>query len=197
MTKLGHNKGPALVPGAGWRSYCWRRARADLVGAKLPIEIVRQRVRRARELGLAYPHYARVLMGSGRDIVGFLFTCDALGLRLRRRLEMPNPVRDKLATIKRADLLALAPEGEAPEAFRRELVEISNLDFAAAGETPAGRPWRFAGTAIQATLSAAGLPGRGVVLVAEDAAQAWVVPGRLGGFVAADAYFTAGEQGPS
>ena len=51
MSLIGHNNGPTMDPGRGFRRYAWKRARAELL-PKMPIEIVRRRVKRARELGL-------------------------------------------------------------------------------------------------------------------------------------------------
>ncbi|MEM8788720.1 MAG: hypothetical protein AAGE76_10695 [Pseudomonadota bacterium] len=189
---IGHNKGPAFSPGHSWRRHCWRRARADLVGRRLPLEILRTRVARARELGLAYPTYASILLGSGRDIVGFLYTCDALGLRLRRRLEMPEPVRAALGAQVNCTRLALAPEAEVPEAFRQELEAVSGLSFAAAGAPPPPVPWRAARTALRALVAQPGLPPRGVVLVGtRDAEAAWADAADLARFLPADEVFGA------
>ncbi len=47
---IGHNGGPTLEPGAGWRRHAWSRARADLLPT-LPLEVVRLRVARARNWG--------------------------------------------------------------------------------------------------------------------------------------------------
>ncbi len=191
MAGIGHNRGPSLEPGVGWRKHCWTRARNEVIKKPLPLEIVRQRVRRAEELGLAYPQYASILMGTGRDIVGFLFTCDALGLRLRQRLEMPGPVRDKLSEVVGADLLAFAPSGEAPEAFRAELSDVSGLTFTGSGAVPEDRAtWREVGTAMRAVLEPVALPARSVVLIGtRDAEEGWVTPGRLARFLDAGAYF--------
>jgi hypothetical protein len=46
----------------------------------LPLEIVRVRVARAKRLGLPYKTYATIRATSGRDIVAFLFSGNALGL---------------------------------------------------------------------------------------------------------------------
>ena len=43
MTGIGHNGGPTLEPGFGWRRHCWTAARAGLLPT-LPIEVVRLRV---------------------------------------------------------------------------------------------------------------------------------------------------------
>ena len=37
---IGHNRGP-MTEGARWRAHCWTRARRELLGARLPVEIVR------------------------------------------------------------------------------------------------------------------------------------------------------------
>ncbi|MHA3914480.1 hypothetical protein [Halovulum sp. GXIMD14793] len=98
----GHNKGPKFEPGQGWRRHCWKKARRDLIGT-VPLEIVRGRMRRAKELGLAYPQYASILKGAGRDVTAFLFTHQGLRLKLARRLEMPTEVREKLSGLIRCD----------------------------------------------------------------------------------------------
>lgn len=186
---IGHNHGPTLEPGAGWRRHCWKQARKQLLGKRVPVEIVRTRVTRARELGLAYPEYASILMGTGRDIVGFLFTCDAMGLRLRRRLEMPDDVRTRLSGLIRCDRLALAPEAEEPEPFRQELEEISGLHFAGAGPTP-GKGWSAARKAVRQALDPLNLPGNAVVLVGTRAVEAqWATAANIARFLPADRYF--------
>lgn len=50
-TRAGHNGGPAMNPGSAWRRHCWTVAREALLPT-LPVEVVRLRLRRARELGL-------------------------------------------------------------------------------------------------------------------------------------------------
>ena len=59
MSVIGHNNGPAMGQGRGWRTYCWRAARRELL-PHMPLNVVRRRVKRAAELGLAYPAYARI-----------------------------------------------------------------------------------------------------------------------------------------
>ena len=51
MSGIGHNGGPTMEPGYGWRKHSWTKAREALL-PKLPIEVVRRRVARAAELGL-------------------------------------------------------------------------------------------------------------------------------------------------
>ena len=63
---IGHNNGPTMEPGHGWRSHCWTQARKSLLG-HLPIEVVRSQVKRAAEIGLDYKTYATVTGTSGQD----------------------------------------------------------------------------------------------------------------------------------
>ena len=51
---IGHNQGPPLDAAVSWRRHVWKKARKDLL-PKLPLEVIRRRVRRAAELGLEYP----------------------------------------------------------------------------------------------------------------------------------------------
>lgn len=167
---IGHNSRP---DGYQWRRYCWTRARAGLIGRRLPLEVVRQRVRRARELGLAYPAYASILMGSGRDILGFLYTCDAIGLRLRRRLELPPSKVQALGAIVRCDRLIVAPREEPADAFRAEVQEVSGLPFAAGLHEPDLRlGWASARAELREILAPINLRADAVVLVGTEKAHA-------------------------
>lgn len=190
-SKIGHNKGPSLEPGAGWWTYCWKRSRNALVKKTMPLEVIRMRVRRAEQLGLAYPQYASVLLGSGRDIVGFLFTCDAMGLRLQRRLEMPDNVRTKLSGLVRCDRYAFAPSGENPDLFRAELNEVSGMRFATAGTPPRDNAsWREARQAISDVLAPMKVPGNAVVLVGTKRdEESWVAAAQMAKFIPATEYF--------
>lgn len=196
---IGHNGAPRSDPDHAWRTHCWRRSRAELIGQRLPLEVLKRRVARARELGLAYPAYASILLGSGRDIIGFLFTCDALGLRLRRRLEMPRAVQAQLAGLVRCDRLVIAPEAEDPQAFRAELQEVSALPFAGAGRPP--RPsagWSESAAAIREILAQPGLPSQSVVMIGTDPREAaWADAANLARFLPASAWSGGAGQGLS
>ncbi len=88
----GHNNGPTMEPGATWRKTAWARARADLLPV-LPIEVVRLRVKRARELGLPYKTYASVRASTGHDLIGFLFSSNALGMVQVARLDPAREIK--------------------------------------------------------------------------------------------------------
>ncbi len=92
MAGIGHNRGPSLEPGQGFRKVAWTKAREALLPT-LPLEVVRLRVKRAQRLGLPYKTYATIRAVSGRDIVGFLFSDNALDMRGRGVIPVASRVR--------------------------------------------------------------------------------------------------------
>lgn len=199
---LGHNGGPPLDGNRSWRVHCWRKARRDLIGRHIPVEIVRRRVVRAKELGLAYPAYAAILMGSGRDITAFLFTAEAIGLRLERaaRAGALHPQLDaaaatKLATAPKA-LRGLMAPAAAPEALA-EALRARGAAFTIIADAPdAGASDAEGRAAIRALLAPLRLPGDAVVMVGARADERrWAEAARLARFIAAPVYFAAPEAG--
>ena len=189
---IGHNQGPSMDPGISWRKHLWTKARKELL-PKLPLEVIRRRVARAKELGLEYPAYASILLGTGRDIVGFLFTCDALGLRLEKSIELPDPVAAKLAQVKAKHLLA-AEEAAGPEEIARRLVAEHHLTIAgtAALPDPDRAPWTAGRAAIRAALDPLKLPSDTVVMIGTRAHERdWADAARLAKFLPAESYFPA------
>ena len=61
---LGHNRGPPLDPGAGWRAFCWRKAHAQAWKTP-PREVALARLGRAQALGMTYRQYTAVLLDRG------------------------------------------------------------------------------------------------------------------------------------
>ena len=61
---IGHNAGPPLAP-SGWHLYAWKRAKAEAWKSP-PVEVVRRRARRARELGMTYKQYTLEILERGR-----------------------------------------------------------------------------------------------------------------------------------
>ncbi|MEO1468756.1 MAG: hypothetical protein AAFV86_06860 [Pseudomonadota bacterium] len=193
MAGIGHNQGPPLDPGRSGRAYAWRQARAQLM-PRLPLEIVRRRVRRARELGLDYPAYASILLGSGRDIVAFLFTGPALASRLARG-QTPEGIAQArarriaaIAAITGAERRLLADGPAAPAGGGAPL-------FTLVAPPPApDAGWQAARTAIAAALAPVppgrALPADGVVMIGASAEErAWADAAALAKFLPADAYF--------
>ncbi|MEX2628385.1 MAG: hypothetical protein WD341_00495 [Tistlia sp.] len=64
---IGHNQGPPLDPERGARVRLWEKALAA-AWDNPPIEVVRRRVARARELGMSYREYTAVLLDTGRHL---------------------------------------------------------------------------------------------------------------------------------
>lgn len=190
LPAIGHNQGPPLAAGRSWRAHCWRKARRELM-PKLPIETVRRRVTRARQLGLAYPQYASILLGTGRDIVAFLFTSDGLGLRPERELRMSREVAGKLGALQGCDRLLLAGSDVDPAVLRGALA-ARGIPFAALAPSPPHGAARAEGrAAIRAALDPGRLPGDAVVMVGtRPEERAWADAAHLAQFLPANDYFT-------
>lgn len=173
---IGHNRGPAMDAGVGWRRHCWGRARAELM-PKLPLEVIRLRVARARELGLDYRRYAGIRASTGRDVIAFLFSQNAVAPMEEgrmARLAALGPVSLRLAAHPPEDAAALGAELAA-----RGIA----LDGAFAAPTLLDS-WSETGRRLRAGLS--GLPADGVVVIGATMLEArWVAAARLGGHVPA------------
>ncbi|WP_137179373.1 hypothetical protein [Roseomonas sp. AR75] len=67
--RLGHNGGPPLEEEddpAGWRLWCWKRAKKKAWSA--PREIALRRLERAEELGMSYREYTLEILERGRHL---------------------------------------------------------------------------------------------------------------------------------
>jgi hypothetical protein len=158
----GHNGGPTLEPGTGWRRHCWQAARERLLPT-LPIEVLRGRLRRAQDLGLDYRTYASLRAATGHDVVAFLFSSNAL--------------RD-------CGRIALAQQAT-PEAVIAAAAGLID------GAHPAP-PLLGSFARVRADLRAAlgRVPGDRVVLVGDHRLeQDWTAAGRLAFYLPAERYF--------
>lgn len=179
MSQIGHNRGPTMEPGAGWRRYAWRRSRAELL-PKLPLEIVRMRVRRARELGLDYKTYAGVRATTGRDLVAFLFSSNAL----RVAPQMPVARAEKLEELHQCGRLALVHVPLDPCS-----VAQANPCFDAVGQAPVFTDgWGEIRARVQDILGP--LPRDGVLVIGETGLEReWSVAGRCAGYLPSERFF--------
>ncbi|NDU99600.1 hypothetical protein GZA08_01270 [Pseudoroseicyclus sp. CLL3-39] len=179
---LGHNGGPAMDAGLSWRKHAWGRARAELMPV-LPLEVVRRRVRRAEELGLPYRTYAGIRAATGRDVIGFMFSTNALRM-LRAGEAPPEAVAGQLARIRGAARLGLARPPVTPAALLDWMDEAH----------PAPRPfatWAEARAAVKGALG--GRPAHGCVLVGDTGEERlWSEAGQLAGYLGAERFFGAG-----
>ena len=180
---LGHNLGPTMEAGASWRKHCWGAARERLL-PHLPIEVLRGRIQRAKELGLDYKTYASVRAASGHDVVAFLFSSNALRL-LGANPVLPQDRTEKLASLMDCGRLAVVSMPVTPEVALQATAGLLQLAHPA--------PWAFQSfteTAALIRAAKAGLPGDRVLLIGDMALeQGWCAAGRLAGYVPAEKYF--------
>lgn len=183
MSQIGHNRGPSMAKGAGWRRYAWKQARAELL-PKMPIEVVRLRVKRARELGMDYKAYAGIRATTGRDVIALLFSDNAL--RLLRDARLPADRAAHLEQVACADCLAMVHAPTRPEDVLKQ-----NGVFLRAGVAPTlHTSWRETRERLLAIKGRA--PADGVVVIGETwAEQEWCATARLAGFLRAEQYFGA------
>jgi hypothetical protein len=182
----GHNGGPTLAPGHGWRSYAWQRARRELL-PKMPLEVVRVRVRRAQELGLDYRSYASIRAGTGRDVIAFLFSSNALRVT-PHLVAMLAPEAEKLARLK-AERLAAVHRPLDPGAVAGANAAL--IDAAARAPSLADG-WAETRARLGELTAARGLPGDAVVVIGATALEAeWAAAGRLAAYLPREAFFGA------
>ncbi len=182
MSEIGHNKGPTMEPGAGWRRYAWKRARAELL-PKMPLEIVRMRVRRARELGLDYKTYAGVRATTGRDLVAFLFSSNALRVDARA-VQMSGERLEVLEALRHCDRLALVHRPLDPARIAE-----ANPILGAVGQAPSFTDgWGDIRARVADLLGP--LPRDGVLVIGETGLEReWSVAGKLAGFLPSEKLF--------
>jgi len=189
MAGIGHNGGPTMEPGVGFRKLAWTKARRDLLPA-LPLEVVRLRVKRAERLGLPYKTYATIRATAGRDIVAFLFSSNALGVR-RGSVDCAAPVAIRLRDLAGATGRIAAIHAPADPAH----VIAANPELLdAAGPAPGFlESWSETRARLRGLLRDEGLPMDGVVLVPATAVEReWCGAAGLAGLIPSEAFFGAG-----
>jgi hypothetical protein len=181
LSQIGHNRGPSMEGGVSWRRHCWGTTREALLPV-LPVEVIRTRVRRAAALGLDYRTYAGVRAATGRDVVAFLFSTNALRVSVLRPAMAGAKVEKLAAVVAERRGLAVAPMSAQGMAVANPV-----LSECFAAPYALGR-WGEVRAALREALG--GLPGDAVVLVGDHALEAdWVAAGKLAGFVQGERYF--------
>lgn len=190
---LGHNKGPTMEKGRAWRRHCWTRARRDLL-PRMPLEIVRIRMRRARELGLPYATYNTIRATSGHDIVAFLFSSNALRMhRLTDRA--PTERLEKLNAIADCGKVFAAQPPFRAESLCARLNEQGVAVTAAIDAPGLAASWSDLRQTLSQVTRAMRVPSEGVVIIGETVLEReWCAAGRMAGFVKADDYFRPGAM---
>ena len=186
MSGIGHNRGPSMDAGFGFRRLAWQKARADLLPV-MPMEIVRARVARARALGLPYRTYASIRVATGEDIIAFLFSSNALGL-IRQTDRLPQDRAAKLAHLdagRHATLArAVPPAALAPIRFDSHRPAPSFTTR-----------WSDLRADMTAWLRDHRLPADRVVMVGDTALEReHGVAGRLAAYLPAETYFREPAQ---
>ena len=180
---IGHNSGRVDEPGQSWRRHAWGKARRDLLPT-LPIEVVRLRVARAVELGLPYRTYAGIRASTGHDLVGFLFSSNALRV-LREGQALPQDRADQLLSLLRTGRIAVAHK----PVSAAHLAGLPGIDRAEAAPR-FGDSWPAMRDRIRAIATADGKPADRFVMVGDTAFERdWAEAARMAGYLRADQYF--------
>ena len=186
MHPPGHNNGPTLEPGFGFRKHAWGKARKSLLKT-LPVEILRVRVARAKRLGIDYTTYASIRAVTGHDVVAFLFSSNALEL-VRQRSTIPHSHAARLHGLAAAAtrIAAIHAPGD-PAALLAENPDLLDATTRAPGFTES---WSAMRDRIRAALQTRGLPPDGTVLIPATAVEReWCAAGKLAGIISADRFF--------
>jgi len=180
---IGHNRGPSLAPGAGFRKVAWTKARAALMPS-LPLEVVRLRVKRAERLGLPYKTYATIRAVSGRDIIGFLFSDNALDMG--RGVVIPVQAQDRLRALD-----GIATRLAAIHAPVDPAQVLADRALDGAGRAPGlDTPWRAARADLRAIAQGAAVPFDGLVVVAATMLERnWSATAGFGGTIPREVMF--------
>ena len=183
MAGIGHNSGQVDEPGKSWRKHVWTKARKDLMPT-LPIEVVRLRVRRASELGLPYKTYAGIRASTGHDLIGFLFSNNALQV-LREGQLLPADRAAKLAALVRTECTGVAHRPVTP-------THLGGLPgIVRAHAAPAfSASWANMRDQMRAMITAEGHPADRFVIVGDTAFEReWAEAGRTAGYLQAEQFF--------
>lgn len=187
MSGIGHNRGPSADEGKSWRRFAWGKARADLLPT-LPIEVLRLRVNRAKALGLDYKTYASVRASTGRDVIGFLFSNNALQV-FRVGQGLPADRAGALAALQGCDRVALVHAPLLPG------FQGNGLDATYAAPSFVD-PWPAMRDQLRGVIRARGKPADGFLVIGETALERdWAEAGKMAGFLTGARYFGSASSG--
>ena len=183
IAEIGHNSGQVDAPGKSWRTHVWRKARKDLLPV-LPLEVVRIRVRRAQALGLPYQTYAGLRAATGHDLIGFLFSSNALQV-LRDGQDMPVDRKEKLEKLVDTARIGLAHRPVTPT----HLEALAGMDKAFAAPAFADS-WADMRDTVKEVFATQKQAGDRFVMVGDTAFEReWAEAGRMAGYLRASAFF--------
>ena len=185
---IGHNHGPTLERGLKWRTFQWQRARAAAMPKAMPLMVVRMHVARAHALGLDYPTYAAVRKASGRDIMGLLFSSNALQVVRADKPQMPVAAGEKLAAVEGAQRLALVHRPLKPGQ-----VALANPVLDAVGPAPIFTDsWTEMRAHLGAFITDQRLARDQVLIIGDTGLErGWTAAAQAAGYLEAGRYFAA------
>ncbi len=188
MSGIGHNGGPTLEAGYGFRKLAWGKARKSLLKT-LPIEIVRVRVARAKRLGIDYKTYASIRASTGHDVVAFLFSGNALGLSAGKPFIKQGEAARLAGLDGAAGRLAAIYSPLSPKVVLEAHPNL--LDMAAqAPDFLSG--WSETREKISKLVRSRDLPKDGVVVIAAtEIEKEWCMAAKLAGTIAAERFFAS------
>lgn len=196
MSGIGHNQGPDMSPGRGGRLTAWKKSRKALIG-RMPIEVIRSRIARARELGLDYKTYASVRAQSGRDVVAFLFSSNALRMHLSAQ-DLPGSYAQKLRELTGCKTMLAAHRPLNPAQTQATLEAEQNLILLDARKAPLFTDsWSAMRDRLIAFSQDNKMPSDTVVLVGDTGFEReWLAAGRFAGYLPAKRFFHDAEPRP-
>ncbi|MAY88998.1 MAG: hypothetical protein CML02_20030 [Pseudooceanicola sp.] len=182
---IGHNNGPVMETGQTYRAYQWRQAQRALMPEAIPLQIVRMRMRRATELGMSYKAYASVRRTSGHDILGLLFSSNALRI-IGNGARMPEDERARLEAVVKASKLAMVHRPNHPGVVLAQNRELDATDAAPLFTDS----WSAMRARLEQFVQNQQLPGNRVLVVGDAPLESeWATAARAAGYLPADAYF--------
>lgn len=185
MAGIGHNNGPTMQAGHSYRTHMWRRAQQKLMPNTIPLMIVRMRIRRAAELGMDYKSYASIRQVSGQDILGLLFSSNALRI-IGNGARMPDAQGRALAAIRSAQKLSLVHAPFEPPA----VLQANPVLDATAAAPRITDSWSDMRQRLQGFIHQNRLPGNQVLIIGDAPLEAeWTTAARAAGYIPAHRYF--------
>lgn len=186
MGGIGHNQGPSMEKGHAWRSFQWQKARDAAMPKAIPLMVVKMHVARARALGLDYRTYATVRKASGRDIMGLLFSSNALRVVRSDQPQMPVARGKIVSEIQGAKRLALvhAPVNAAE-------LQLANKGIDAADRAPKfTQSWAEMRDHLSGFIKGTQLAKDQVLIIGDTAMERdWTAAAQAAGYIEAQRYF--------
>ncbi|MEP5732280.1 MAG: hypothetical protein ABJL67_23265 [Sulfitobacter sp.] len=185
---IGHNQGPTLQRGQKWRSFQWQKARDAAMPKAIPLMVVKMHVARAHALGLDYPTYAAVRKATGRDIMGLLFSSNALRVVRAEAPYLPVDRAEVVSALNDARKLALV---HAP--LEADKVHLANPVFDAVGRAPKFTDsWSDMRDHLGGFVTEQRLARDQVLIIGDTSLEReWSTAAQAAGYVAAAHYFAA------